>query len=125
MSEARCAVCERPLVPGEWVYATRRHHKWVHGGCRTCTARPLLAGSSPLEVESGRRQILPGPDPGSAGVASAQAEAMNTAVLIPFTPAVYGFRMATWPGNTLFADARMREHEHFDHAVGGRFGRHG
>ena len=83
MSEARCAVCDRPLVPGEWVYATRRQHKWVHGGCLEVYSAHYLAGSSLLDVEGGRRQILPGPDPGSAGVASAQAEAMNTAVLIP------------------------------------------
>jgi hypothetical protein len=33
MTEARCAVCERALAPGDWVYATRREDKWVHGGC--------------------------------------------------------------------------------------------
>jgi hypothetical protein len=33
MSEARCAVCERPLAPGDWVYETRREDKWVHGAC--------------------------------------------------------------------------------------------
>ena len=33
MSEARCAVCEHLLAPGDWVYTTRREDKWVHGSC--------------------------------------------------------------------------------------------
>jgi hypothetical protein len=44
MTEARCAVCERPLARGDWVYQTRREDKWVHGGCLDVLQRLLLAG---------------------------------------------------------------------------------
>jgi hypothetical protein len=58
MSEARCAVCERPLVPGEWVYATRRQHKWIHGGCLDVYSAHYWRGNAPLRWKAGRRQIL-------------------------------------------------------------------
>jgi len=47
MTEARCAVCERPLARGDWVYATRQEHKWVHGGCLDVLSAHYWPGEKP------------------------------------------------------------------------------
>ena len=47
MSEARCALCERPLARGDWVYETRREEKWVHGGCLDVYSAHHWRGKAP------------------------------------------------------------------------------
>lgn len=61
MSEARCAVCDRPLVPGEWVYATRRQHKWVHGGCLDVYSAHYWRGQAPSMWKAGGARFSQAP----------------------------------------------------------------
>jgi hypothetical protein len=53
MTEARCAVCERPLARGDWVYQTRREDKWVHGGCLDVYSACYWRGNAPASPKAG------------------------------------------------------------------------
>jgi hypothetical protein len=61
MTEPRCCVCERPLAPGEWVYATHTEGKWVHGGCIDRDSVHYWRGKGPSMWEAGGARSSPAP----------------------------------------------------------------